>query len=43
MEVANKQIEGHSLRVSNKDIEILKLREEIKEPKDWELDAVAEY
>lgn len=43
MEAANKQIEGHSLIVSNKDIEIPKLREELKESKDRDLDTVAEY
>ena len=42
MEVATKQIVGHALIVANKDIELQKLREEIKESRHRELDAVAE-
>lgn len=42
LEVATKQIVGHALIVANKDIELQKLREEIKESRHRELDAVAE-
>lgn len=43
LDAANKKIEGHSLIVSNKDTDIIKMREELKEATDREHNAVVEY
>lgn len=43
LDVANKKIDGHALTLANKDTELQKFREELKEARDRELDAVAVY
>ena len=43
LHAANKMIEGHSLVVTNKDIKINKLREQLEESTGRERNAVAEY
>lgn len=42
-DVTTKNIDGHTLTLANKDTELLKLREELKDARDRELDDVAEY